>query len=60
MIKKVVITSGAVDLALSLQWLGWLLWHRFESWPRELPHAVGAAKKAKQTKKSTEPRISKL
>ena len=38
------------DLALSLQWLGWLLWHRFESWPRELPHAVGAAKKEKEKK----------
>ena len=25
------------DLALSLQWLRSLLWHRFDSWPRNLP-----------------------
>ena len=33
------------DPALWLQWLGLLLWYRFDPWPRELPHAVGAAKK---------------
>ena len=24
---------AAKDLALSLQWLGWLLWHRSDPWP---------------------------
>ena len=33
------------DLALSLQWLGSLLWRR------ELPHATGVAKKEKERKK---------
>ena len=33
------------DLALSL------LWHGFNPWPRELPHAVGVAKKKKKKKK---------
>ena len=31
------------ELALSLQWLGLLLWVRFNSWPWKLPHAMGAA-----------------
>ena len=38
------------DLALSLQWLGLLLWHKFDPWPRELPHALGSAKKKKSPK----------
>ena len=36
------------DLALSLQQLRLLLWHRFDSWPREFPHATGVAKKKKE------------
>ena len=41
------------DLALSLQWLGSLLWQRFDSclsW--ELPHALGAAKKKERPHQS--------
>lgn len=30
--------------ALSLQQPGSLLWHGFDFWPRELPHAVDVAK----------------
>ena len=33
------------DLALSLLQLGLLLWHGFDPWPWELPHATGEAKK---------------
>ena len=33
------------DLALSLLWLGLLLWYGFDPWPGEVPHAKGAAKK---------------
>ena len=38
---------------MSLQWLrsGSVLWCRFSPWPRRLPHAEGAAKKKKKTKK---------
>ena len=32
------------DPALSLQWLGSLLWHGFNPWPWELPHAINIAK----------------
>ena len=39
------------DLALSLQWLVLLLWHRFHPWLRELPHAVGVAKNKEKRKK---------
>ena len=31
------------DLALSLQWLGLLLWHRFDSLAWKFPHAAGMA-----------------
>ena len=33
------------DPVVSLQWLGWLLWSRFDPWPQELPQATGAARK---------------
>ena len=29
------------DLALSLPWLGLLLWHTFDSWPRTFHHRHG-------------------
>ena len=35
------------DLALSQQQLRSLLWHGFDPWPRECPHATGTAKKEK-------------
>ena len=31
-------------LVLSLLWVKSLLWHGLDPWPRELPHATGAAK----------------
>ena len=37
------------DLVLSLLWLRLLLWHRFDSWPEELPHAVSVVKKSVQS-----------
>ena len=47
------------DPVLALQWLGLLLWHRFDPWPREHPHAIGAAKKknnlATNKKRFTDP-----
>ena len=33
---------------LSLLWLGSLLWHRFDSWPRNFCMATGVAKKKKK------------
>ena len=39
------------DPALSPQYLGSLLWLRFDPWPGELPHAAGADKKKKKKKK---------
>ena len=39
------------DLVLSLQRPGSLLGHRFNPWPRELPHATGVATKKKKKKK---------
>ena len=36
------------DLALSLLWLWLQPWLRFNSWPRELAHAVGSEKKKKK------------
>ena len=40
------------NLAMSLQWLGSLLWCGFNPWPRNfyMPHAMGAAKKIKTSK----------
>ena len=29
-----LVAQGVKDLALSLQWLGLLLWHRFNPWPQ--------------------------
>ena len=42
------------DLALSLQWLGSLLWCRFDSWPWDwgLPSATGMAKKKKKKERN--------
>ena len=47
---KTVYSSSLVvqrvkDLVFSLQWLGLLLWRGFDSWPGELPRAVGMALK---------------
>lgn len=39
------------DPALPLQQFGSLLWHGFNSWPGQLPHAAGVAKKKKKEKK---------
>ena len=41
-----LVAQRVKDLALSVQWLGGhLLWHRFDPWPGEIPHAAGIAKK---------------
>ena len=37
------------DLALSLQWAGLLLWHRFDPWPRDL-HMLWVQPKEKKKK----------
>ena len=37
------LSEWAKDPALSLQWL-MLLWHGFNPWPQEHPHAMSAAK----------------
>lgn len=34
-------------MALSMQWLGWLVWLGFDSPAWELPHGVGMAQKQK-------------
>ena len=34
--------------ALSLQWLGWLLWHRFDPWPRNFHMPQTWSKKKKK------------
>ena len=39
------------DPALSWQWLRLLLWHGFDSWPEELPHATGMVKRKDTRKK---------
>ena len=36
------------DLELSLLWLGSLLWHRFDPWPREVLHTADTKKKKKR------------
>ena len=36
------------DLALSLHQPGSLSWHGLATWPQELPHATGTAKKKKK------------
>ena len=38
------------DPGLSLLWLWFQLWHRFDPWAQEPPHAPGVAKKKKNTK----------
>ena len=38
------------DSALSLQWLGSLLWHRFDPWPGKFPYAADVAEKKKNMK----------
>ena len=40
------------DPALSLLWVRSLLWHEFDTWPRELPHAIDVPpqKKVKRMK----------
>ena len=42
-----LVAQWVKDLALSLLWLRSLLWRGFDSWPQELPHALGTAKKKK-------------
>ena len=42
---RFLVVQWVKDLVLSLQWLGLLLWHEFDPWPGELPHAGGEAKK---------------
>ena len=44
-------THQVKDLALSLQWLGLLLWFAFDPWFPEPPQAAGVAKKKKKKKK---------
>ena len=46
--RNSLVVQWVKDPALSLQWLGLLLWCRFNPWPWELPHAAGAAKKTKK------------
>ena len=48
------------DLALSLQQLRLLLWHRFDPWPRKLSHVASTAKKRKKRKRKLSIRISYL
>ena len=43
-ILEFLVAQQVKDL-VSLQWLGSLLWYRFDPWPWELPHAMGMAKK---------------
>ena len=38
------------DPALSLQWLGSLLWHKFDPWPRYLHMLVGMIKETQKQK----------
>ena len=40
-----LVAQWVEELVLSLLWLRSLLWHGFDPWPRECPHAVGEAKK---------------
>ena len=42
------------DWALSVQWLGWLLWCRFDPWPGEISHAMDMVKKKKEQEKEKE------
>ena len=39
------------DPVLSLQWLGLLLWHRFDPWPGDLSHTVCTTRKKKEKEK---------
>ena len=36
--------------ALSLKWLGSLLWCRFDPWPQKVPHATGMGKNKQRNK----------
>ena len=40
-----LVAQWVKDPALSPLWLGSLLWHRFHTWPRNFPCAMGMAKK---------------
>ena len=42
----------AKDLALSLQWQGWLVWPSFNSWSRELLYATCVANKQTNEQKT--------
>ena len=53
------LTQWVKDPALSLLWLGLLLWLRFNSWPGELPHSSGVAKTGKKKKKKKKERKKK-
>ena len=44
-----LVAQQVKDVALSLQWLGLMLWSRFGLWSGELTHATGAAKKKENT-----------
>jgi len=43
-IKSSLVAQQIRDLVLSPQWLGLLLWHKFDPWPQEPLHATGVAK----------------
>ena len=47
-----MVAQQVKDPGLLLLWLGLLLWCGFDSPARELPHALGVAKKRKKKKKS--------
>ena len=40
-----LVAQQVKDLPLSLWQFESLLWHEFHPWPKEMPHATGAAKK---------------
>ena len=48
------------DWALSLQWLEWLLWHRFEPWPGHFHMLRAWPTRQNKTKKTNSNAISHL
>ena len=46
--KEFLVAQQVKDTALSLLWLGSLLWRGFYPWPRELLPTLGMAKKKKK------------
>lgn len=46
--RNSLVAPWVKNLALSLLWLGSLLWNGFDAWPGNYLHAMGVAKKKRQ------------